>query len=465
MAGWHPNQIDGGLLPHPPTPNNPAQAYNPFTIPTFAEPFYYGNGCDVRLRPHVLNSLISENLAVVDRVGLAYRPGQLTNLRTAIEYIVQRGLPKFTILYNGPTYYNGPMDPPCQAYNNGQVALVIPVVRNQGFVRIDMGPGWWAPVLRNDYMELESGDWNAYVPQLIGYWNGAWYMLGMVQSQIPIVLKGTIGFWIRTDGNDVSGDGTENRPDKAFRTINGCWAAIGSKYMASPTAHIAMRFGIPGTYERGSFGPFGATVSLTGDPNNRTAYRIETPTYDPFSSIGLQVAGVTNCYLSGITFVLTNPHPKAHQTSCVRSHRSGVAYDRCMFEVLTHNPEGVIMWHEAQSSLGPGWHPDFQGDCRIQGHGHTILMGTYIWLSSYYQGTTPGLPNPFIWIWENLNFVWGGYVIVDGSTWGQGIDMVHVAGCGGKQFLASNNSTIHLAGRPGPGNQPGQLTNYSSFIG
>lgn len=187
MSGWHPLSRDGGIPPNPALPTSPAQAYSPVILPIDTEPLYYGNGCDVRLRPHVLNSLISESLAVLDRIGLPYRPALLTNLRTAIEYITQKGLPRFVVLQPqaSPVFnYIGVLDPPLlNGLNNGMTLTVLPSATNDGPVRIDLGNGSFLRVLRNDSEELEIGDWPDHVPQGIGYFDGTWYQLGLVKSQ------------------------------------------------------------------------------------------------------------------------------------------------------------------------------------------------------------------------------------------------------------------------------------------
>ena len=50
--------------------------------------------------------------------------------------------------------------------------------------------------------------------------------------QVPLTATGAVDAWVRTDGNDATGDGTANSPDKAFRTIEGAWNAVGGRYAA-----------------------------------------------------------------------------------------------------------------------------------------------------------------------------------------------------------------------------------------
>src|SRR5215475_6258197 len=86
--GLFPASWDGGIPANAQLPNNPAQAFihqNAWPADTAA--LYYGNGCDVRLRPHVVNSIISEIAATIDRAGVAYRQSSLQNLEVAIRYL------------------------------------------------------------------------------------------------------------------------------------------------------------------------------------------------------------------------------------------------------------------------------------------------------------------------------------------------------------------------------------------
>lgn len=194
MSGWHPEPRDGGIPPNPAIPTSPAQAYSPSVMPIDADALYYGNGCDVRLRPHVLNTLISEGLSLIDSIGLPYRPGRLTNLRMGVQYIVQKGLPRWVVLnmQSAPVrMYLGTLDPPVlNGLNNGMSLNVLPTAMNDGSVKIDVGNGSWIPVLRNDAEELEAGDWPANIPQQIIFCDDKWFMLTFVRSQVGGVAGG-----------------------------------------------------------------------------------------------------------------------------------------------------------------------------------------------------------------------------------------------------------------------------------
>src|SRR5262245_47468439 len=185
MSGIFPQAADGGIPPNVATPLNPSHAYPPGTAPLNTSPLYYGNGCDVRLRPEVVNSMISELEAIVDRAGVAYDSTILTNVETAIRYLIQRGLPEFSLLTGGPNFYAATLSPPMTAYNGGLTLCVVPNVTNSGVVRINVNGKGDVPVMRNDGAELVTGDWPAGRPMLISYLNGWFYVIGFVKSQIP----------------------------------------------------------------------------------------------------------------------------------------------------------------------------------------------------------------------------------------------------------------------------------------
>src|SRR5262245_56900296 len=113
MSGIFPRAADGGLAPNPADPLNPTHAFPPPIPPVGTSALYYGNGCDVRLRPEVLNSIISELAALCDSGQVAYDPSRLTNVELAVRYLIQRGLPIGALLTGGlDNNYSGVLVPP-----------------------------------------------------------------------------------------------------------------------------------------------------------------------------------------------------------------------------------------------------------------------------------------------------------------------------------------------------------------
>lgn len=460
MSGWHPEGVDGGLMPNPGDPNNPANAFNPTKPPSGTAPLYFGNGCDVRLRPAVINSLISENLSVVDSVGLNYDPHSLINLRTAIEYIEQKSLPEFAVLNpqgSPANYFTGALYPPLIGYNNGMTLCVVPTAPNQGFVRVDLGAGWWVPVLRNDHRELEADDWPAHVPQCIAYMNGSFIMLGLAKSQVPIVLKGSIYFWVRPDGNDAIGDGTANDPSKAFRTIDGAWSAVGSRFAASPSSHIGFLLGVPGDYEGGTVGPYGAAVSVTGDVNNPSGYRLHAKNYGGHTSC-LNADGINSFTAQGLTCWMDDARSTPYGNRGLSIGRSNGITNNVDFVLAVNHPfYSMMLVVEFQSNFGEaaGWVGQPSSTMRFLGHGNNVGNVMYFAVGCSMQDHSPDFFTPPLWYFENIRvrdegIKLGQFCTVSNATrnWVQ-------TGCTGKRHSVTNTSNLILAGRLPPGDQPG----------
>jgi len=304
MSGWFPNSGDGGLPPNPNDLLNPAKAYPPLITPTNTSALYYGNGCDVRLRPEVVNSIISELEASVDEAKLPYDHSKQDNLEHAIRYLIQRGLAVGALAHGGTNDYTLFLDPKMYpGYNNFMTLCVVPEKTNAGPVRLNVDGYGWTSLLRNDSRELQADDFRVGIPLLINYQNGYWYLLGMARSQVPIIpMEADVDGWIRTDGNDITGDGTANTPEKAFKTINGAWDRLGRKYLPSMIYTIHLRLGIPGTYPAAHLGPYGGRIALHGNTTGTGQdYRIDM---SPTGWYCLALNGI-NFFMEGVNLLLT----------------------------------------------------------------------------------------------------------------------------------------------------------------
>ncbi|PWT94417.1 MAG: hypothetical protein C5B54_00075 [Acidobacteria bacterium] len=464
-SGWHPHSWDGGIPANPSLPNYPAQAWVHSQFPPVdTAALYYGNGCDVRLRPHVLNSLISELASTAERAEVGYRASSLQNLETSVRYLIQRGLPRGEMFVEAnPWHFDMTLDPRATRYNNYMTLTCVPrfldvqTTQNRGYVRMNVNGLGYVPLLRNDGQELRAADLLAGKPFACAYFNGAFYYLGLVFSQVPLVLVGTINFWIRPDGNDDTGDGTANSPDKAFRTINGCWYAVGSRYAGSPSAHIAMRLGIPGIYEAGSIGPFGAAITLTGDIGNRAGYRImSNEATSPWNSYALYVQGVNRFGLYGVNCVTTNPSPRPNFSSVISFDSSVATLQAVQCSLEASNPETTIIYAaNGARVLNVGG-----SDVRIVGNGQSIGMGfTCIGNSSF--GGTGGGPSAH-WHWENMRFTGAGYSVSYSSSVSLNNCTVAAANTLGPRYAVTINSIITTSGQPIPGDVDGTIGLFSA---
>jgi hypothetical protein len=327
---------------------------------------------------------------------------------------------------------------------------IVTQITNVTNVWLNLGLGEY-PILRNDGRPLEPGDLRGGMPYIIAFVNGAWYMCGLAASQVPIIVKGGIDVWIRPDGNDTTGDGTANTPGKAFRTINGAWYAVGSRYAATPLFAINMRLGIPGDYEAGAIANFGGNVSLTGDPYNYTAYRILSR-QDPEHVYSLVVSNV-NINLSGINLVMRHNTTNANANNPLRVGNSSVGWSgHSQITLEASSPSTRMILMESGSFMITGNAIDLV----FQGNGNSAAYGITMNLASSSYGCTPGFPKAH-WHWSNINFTVASHDISDQAVYRIGNIQYHVSGTTGRQYNVQANGVLDRGGNAMPGNTPGTV--------
>ena len=318
------------------------------TIPGCPELWYSTSRCEPRFDPAAANAMLAEDMNLIMRGEVQYDCANLNHIERAVRYITQRGIPNGVTLQGGPFDYYGYTDPSLTRYNDYLPLIIIPNVNNQGPVRVNIDGKGWVAVLRNDGLQLQSIDLRAGVPAMIVYWGGNFWYAGLVSSQVPIVVTGAVDIWVRTDGNDVTGDGSENSPSKAFRTLSGAWYRVGSRYAATPLFTMRFRLGIPGTYVGAIFGPFGGRVEIHGDPSNRSGYRLSSIDFgnNHWGNIFFQSMLV---FMRGITFVRDISGPPLACTPLIVDNSSCMLQD-CDFDATVGNSFGSFIWTRAASS-------------------------------------------------------------------------------------------------------------------
>jgi len=372
-------------------PTYPAQAFlHRHRLPVDTDALYYGNACDVRIRPHVINSLISEIASIADRAGLGYRASSLQNAETAVRYLIQRGLPHAAMLIQqNPWHFTFRVDPPPPCYTDFMTCTFVPRMPpdtdyNQGYVRLNMNGLGYVPLFRHDGTECKPGDLLPLKPFMAAFFDGAWYIIGRIP---PEFRPGGIDLWVRTDGNDATGDGTRNTPDKAFRTIDGAFRSVGERFMATPLFTANIKLGIPGHYEAGYLGPFGSNLSITGGGSDaggwgggsRWDYRILSRYYVGESIwTALAFMGCNNVVLTGINMLLMNAGQNAR--SLLVGHNTTLATRNCAFEALASNPLGYFI--DIRDSLlafdeSPGTNTWFQGNGNTLAGAVTMSRGVW----------------------------------------------------------------------------------------
>jgi hypothetical protein len=457
MSGIFPNINDGGLAPSD-DPLNPTHAFPPTIPPNGTVALYYGNGCDVRLRPEVLNSIISELTAIVDRAEIAYNPGSLQNCELAIRYLVQRGLMSGCTLTAGPVNYNGAMTPRATRYNDFMTIRVVPNVTNTGAAFLSLDGLGYAPILRNDGQVVRNGDLVAGFPLILIFYQGNWYKPDLARSQVPQMVDGAVDVWIRTDGNDLSGDGSANTADKAFRTINGAWARVNSRFAQSPSLQINLRLGIPGTYAGGYVGRFSGTVQLIGDVNNKAAYQIVT---DPNSGASLEM----NCpvlYVYGVTLIGNVAMPQLHPLRIWNG--STCVITTCDLEIQSQAPGNYAEFIYCIGNC------DMVGNLEFRGNNRSVDSILFAGLGGII-GITGGGTQVRI-TYRDIISAGAGYqarslsqISVAQNPWAAPTPniLTTISNCTGPTYAAVTLSQISGGGQPLPGNAAGSVTESSYF--
>src|SRR5262245_8284520 len=451
MSGIFPNGPDGGLPPNAASPNNPAQAYDPIRDPVGTSALYYGNGCEVRLRPEVVNSLISCVEAVVDAGEVTYDPGRLTNLLLGIQYLMQRGRETGVTLVGGPAAYTGTLIPPVTSYNDFMMLKVVPGVNNTGPVTVNLNGVGAAQVLRNDGLDLKADDFRANIPVIIIALGGKFYVPYLVQSQVPILLVGAVDAWVRTDGNDTTGDGTANTAAKAFRTINRAFQVLGGKYLQTPLFTMNIRLGIPGTYEAFKFDNFGGNVTLVGDPANPSQYRIagQTTGTERYSGAVIRTAA----QIQGVTFVMDSPAPTVHWALAVSGSAVCTLYN-CRFEVTMGNNKATFVVISANGFV------QMQGSVVIDGGAGTYESIISCQSGGIWNGGLAGTTLTF----NNLTAALANLDVRGVSQFTYSGTTVTATNTHGPKYLVAGNSLLSAGSQPIPGDVPGTLASGGQLV-
>lgn len=463
MSGIFPAAADGGLPPNPDDSGNPAKAYPPLVVPTGTQALYYGNGCDVRLRPEVINSLISEIEATVDDAELSYDPAKLTNLDTGVKYLMQRGLMSGVELQGGPVNYAGAMQPKVTRYNNFLTIRIVPLVTNGAAMLLSLDGIGYKSVLRNDGVAVQPGDLPAGFPHILIYYNGAWYVPYAVRSQNPPIFKGSVNYWVRTDGSDSSGDGSENTPGKAFRTIMHAWATGLSRYVANPELTINIRLGIPGTYDYAQFSRFPGTVGLFGDEANFAAYKLVS---SPVNFCCVEV-DQTAALIAGVCLQMDKVGPTLGTLGAMSWRGAKAVFRNCQWDQMTNAAGGGAFVQAASSGT-----VNFSDQIVMDGHGNTIGAALaanglgVIAVSGYYP-----VEDQLNMTFRNMNFTLGGYQADVVSSIGVtnqlqgGVPMVviNTANTNGPKYSSIANSVIRAGGKLVPGSTAGTVSDGGVF--
>jgi len=287
--------------------------------------------------------------------------------------------------------------------------------------------------------------------QQYGRQNATWTVIepNPPLQNIPILLTSDLYTYVRPDGNDFTGDGTANDPSKAFRTIDGCWRKIGGLYIASPIYSIVIILGIPGDYEGFSMTGYGGKVTIRGDQNNRTGYRINTSTEGGGNAMSAYVAGMASLTMEGICIVSSRySDPAVALWGITCGGGSTMTLFNCDFERAIGNSRGAFVWVSSNSTFS--WF----GVINFRGNGNQIGMCFYVLYG--ILGPASNVPN-------QLNF--SNFAMADCAWYLSNLSVGNMDACTvshsgvtGRRYAIGNNSIMNAMGQQLPGNQPGMVS-------
>ena len=412
------------------------------------ELWYSTSRCQPRFDPAAANAMLAELINLINKGEVVYDCTRYDQVQFAVRYLIQRGLTRSCLFEAGPSDFTSCLDPQCTRYNDFMTLTIIPNVDNEGAVTLDLDYLGPRDILRNDGLPLEDRDLKEHKPEIIAYWNGAWYVCGLVASQMPCVLEGNLIRWIRTDGDDLNGDGSENTPQKVFRTIQKAWDHIAQGCVSSSTAVIDLRLGIPGTYAGARLGPFGGTVLLGGDPNNRSGYRITTIEVGNNTWTALALISINSSSLIGVTLVMDAGAPRTGHALDVGN--SVVSLNQCALDCAVSNAMASVV-HVTGSGMCGGT----AGTCEFIGNGNTVGSLVTVGGGTWYGGAQLQRTQYNI---SNFNFAIAGLWVLDlGVMRWSNNSFISETNCTGPEYLVYNNSVLVLAGEACPGNMPGTI--------
>lgn len=426
---------------------------NPNTI-NCDELWYSTSRCQPRFDPAAANAVLAELINIVECAGIEYDCDKLDNLCLAIKTMLQ-SVGNCSPLSDGPNDYTATLDPPLMAYPTDCCMLikVTPNVNCLSPVRLNLNGLGFRDVLRNDGKAMMSNDLNAGIPTIMIFCNGKFYVPYPVKSQLPAIMNQQIDIWVRTDGNDTTGDGTANSPDKAFRTIRGAWMSVAKQYAASPIFPLVIHLGIPGTYEYAVIGPYGGPVQIIGDVIQKRQYRIASNPGDGTRvcvdaiNVPMRVTGITCSMDAG----------SGGSYACLAQNGAILIMEDCEYELYDNN--GAVMFYAlAGASI------TLQGAHLARGIGAVrtcgVIIGTVA--QALFWGGTGGAVNSLNV--QNLNFS-SYFVAADDLSAARFANLpLSSSGCTGLQYEASGNSVINRYGQTLPGSGGGSLTSGGVLI-
>lgn len=176
MSGIFPNPDDGAIAPGLTTP----PSYDPTNPPLGTLARYFSEACGVKLRPEVLNAIISQIAAAIDNSGLRYDPtnGHI-DLSEAMQYYLQKNMGAYALASIGPQDFVASGSPTFQEYTNGQILWleIPPTVLSAANARLNVDGLGFLNIVRLDGSATVSGDLPAGAVVGLALRNNQWQLV------------------------------------------------------------------------------------------------------------------------------------------------------------------------------------------------------------------------------------------------------------------------------------------------
>lgn len=176
MSGIFPNTEDGAIAPGLTTP----PSYDPANAPIGTLARYFSEACGVKLRPQVLNAIISQIAAAIDNAGVRYDPSNgHIDLSESMQYYLQKNLGAYALAAGGPQDFTAVGAPTFQAYTRGQILWleIPPAILSAANARLNVDGLGFANIVRLDGSATVQGDLPAGSVVGLAYRNNQWQLV------------------------------------------------------------------------------------------------------------------------------------------------------------------------------------------------------------------------------------------------------------------------------------------------
>lgn len=314
-----------------------------------------------------------------------------------------------------------------------------------------------------------------------GFWIDPNYLIRKLGRVAGFVRRDAIG--------GAQMDGTQNTPQRAFRSISEAYNAIASRYAPSPLLAIDIILGQPATtnndpsqwYEGAELGPYGGLIQIFGGESasaggvahgpERQYYRIGYAG-SSWGAAPRTCIEASACDVNLVGVTLQNMWAATAYSHLISRNGAKVGVRGCNFELRTASQNGSFIWagENGQVSIVP------HGVAGVADAAFTSLpslANIVAGLTAWGQGkiyTNSGME--FVartrQEWSNLIFLQAGYLASQLSFIHGMYSDIHEGGNSGRRWLVTGNSIIQGGASQTvqwrlPGNQDGAPDNFGGI--